>query len=84
MSIQVVDNREKPFVELAESRVKQMWVEMMFRRKVMPCCGLPVLYQAGPRGGNSQNIRCAHCKAEWNICPPHFIERIRVTEVKPK
>ena len=79
----VRDLREPPLT-LDRATPEQMWAEILFRRGVMPCCGLPILYQEGPEGGLCQNIRCAHCKAEWNINPPHFIQRIGVTEVKPK
>ena len=77
----VRDLREPPLT-VATARVEQMWAEMLFRRGIMPCCGLPVLYWKGPEGGLCVNIRCAHCKAEWNINPPPFIERIGVKEVK--
>lgn len=66
------------------STAEDVWRYLFYRLYVMPCCGLPILYQEGPEGGLCQNIRCAHCRAEWNVNPPLFIERIGVTEVKPK
>lgn len=30
----------------------------------------------GPEGGCSVNIECAECGSRFNVCPPHFFERI--------
>jgi hypothetical protein len=30
----------------------------------------------GPEGGLSTNIKCKTCGSEFNVCPPHFAERI--------
>lgn len=57
----------------------------MFKKKIWhhtlqitcpDCKGTSFL--AGPRDGLSQNIKCAdpECGAEFNVCPPHFAERI--------
>jgi len=52
-------------------------VEIYYDHQLMPCCGKSRLYQEGPRGGTSINIKCAHCNQTWNICPEaHFIEKI--------
>lgn len=42
----------------------------------MPCCGKPVRFFNGPRGGDAINIKCFHCGQKWNICIPFFIEKI--------
>lgn len=44
---------------------------------ICPDCG-ETDFLAGPKGGLSQNIRCANpeCGAKFNIYPPHFAERI--------
>jgi len=51
--------------------------EIFYYHQLMPCCGKTRLYQEGPRGGESLNIKCAHCGQTWNICPDaRFIEHI--------
>ena len=49
---------------------------MFFIDHVMPCCGKDVNAKIGPRGGDSINIECFHCRQKWNICPPWYIEKI--------
>jgi len=48
-----------------------------YNHKVMPCCFNYQRFFRGPRGGNSQNIKCFHCGHKWNICEEiKFIEDI--------
>lgn len=50
--------------------------EMFFHNNLMPCCGKPVRFFSGPKGGDSCNIKCFYCGQKWNISPPFFIEKI--------
>ena len=51
--------------------------DIFYIHDLMPCCGKPVKYFLGPRGGNSTNIQCACCGQKWNVCTiMHFIEKI--------
>ena len=43
----------------------------MFRAGIMPCCGQPLNYLLGPRGGLSQNVKCGDCDALWSVSPFH-------------
>jgi len=49
---------------------------MFFIDKIMPCCGKERRFFLGPRGGHCINVKCCHCGQKWNICPPHYIEKI--------
>lgn len=40
-----------------------------------PDCGNSIFLH-GPCGGMAENIRCFHCGAEFNWCPPFDAERI--------
>lgn len=72
--------------------VRDLW-KQLFALGVMACCGLPTLYQNGPSAGMSQNIRCCHCGAEWNLTPfgperigvshRRFVESLPKPEVLP-
>lgn len=61
-----------------QREIQKLW-RQIFDLGLMPCCGLEILYQNGPCGGMSQNIRCCHCGAEWNISL-FGPERISVSE----
>lgn len=50
--------------------------EIFYQDKLMPCCGKPMRLFRRAYGGGSENVKCTHCGAKFNICPPCFIERI--------
>lgn len=67
---------EQTLPEVSET-TKELWQFMFYVANKMPCCGHPIGYFTGPRGGLSINIKCTWCGRTWNICPEaRFIERI--------
>ncbi len=61
--------RDNPYCKWPHGERSEDWM------LVCPDCGGPT-FVLGPRGGNSQNIKCSTCGSEFNICPPYFAERI--------
>lgn len=49
---------------------------------ICPDCGGQEFLR-GPEGGCSTNIKCKRCGSEFNICPPHFAQRIKDSRPDP-
>ena len=52
------------------------FADIFYVEGLMPCCGKPLSFIRGPRGGNCTNIKCSHCGEKWNIGPYHYIAKI--------
>lgn len=61
----------KPFQHSDEGKITQdeanyIKVAILQKKPECPDCGMGY-FLAGPEGGMSQNVRCEHCDAEFNI-----------------
>jgi len=66
-----------PGLETEGDREKRKIAREFYHEGRMPCCGNPIGFYEGPRGGAGINIKCAHCGAKWNVAPiAQIIERI--------
>jgi len=51
--------------------------EIFYKFDLMPCCGKPVSFYKGPRGGECTNIKCAQCGQKFNTNPmTHYFVKI--------
>ena len=55
-------------VPVADTPQGKLWITMM-NEDICPDCRQKARWIAGPQGGLSQNIKCAHCGHWYNVTP---------------